>query len=138
MSDRRRNRRRPPLAVAVPAAIGIVFMTLPLVGLLTRTPWGDLGELFSDPFVLEALRLSVVTSLAATVLSLAVGVPMAWLLARTTFPGRSLVRGIVLLPMMLAPVVGGAALCSPWVAGDWSGSGSMGSSGSCCPSRHRE
>ncbi len=110
MSDRRRNRRRPPLAVAVPAAIGIVFMTLPLVGLLTRTPWGDLGELFSDPFVLEALRLSVVTSLAATVLSLAVGVPMAWLLARTTFPGRSLVRGIVLLPMVLPPVVGGAAL----------------------------
>ncbi len=94
----------------IPAAIGFAFMALPFIGLLTRTPWGDLGELLTDPFVVEALRLSVVTSLAATVLSLAVGVPMAWLLARTTFPGRSLVRGIVLLPMVLPPVVGGAAL----------------------------
>ena len=110
MSQRRRARRRPPLAVLVPAVIGFAFMALPFIGLLTRTPWGELRELLTDPFVVAALRLSVVTSLAATVLSLTIGVPMAWLLARTSFPGRALVRGIVLLPMVLPPVVGGAAL----------------------------
>jgi molybdate transport system permease protein len=98
------------VAVLVPAVLGFLFMALPFVGLLTRTPWGEMTELLTDPFVVEALRLSVLTSLAATVLSLGVGVPMAWLLARTSFPGRTLVRGIVLLPMVLPPVVGGAAL----------------------------
>jgi molybdate transport system permease protein len=90
--------------------IGLAFMVLPFVGLLVRTPWGELGEHLSDPFVLAALRLSVVTSLAATALCLVIGVPLAWLLARTTFPGRSVVRGVVLLPMVLPPVVGGAVL----------------------------
>ncbi len=110
MSARRQTRRRPPLVVLIPAIIGLAFMTLPLVGLLTRTPWGDLREHLTDPFVVEALRLSVVTSLVATAVSLVIGVPLAWMLARTTFPGRTLVRGIILLPMVLPPVVGGAAL----------------------------
>ncbi len=110
MSQRRRARRRPPPAVLVPAVIGLAFMVLPFVGLLIRTPWGELAEHLSDPFVLAALRLSVVTSLAATALCLVIGVPLAWLLARTTFPGRSVVRGVVLLPMVLPPVVGGAVL----------------------------
>ena len=58
----------------------------------------------------EALALSLVCSLAATVLSLALGTPLAWLLARFDFPGRRLVRALVTLPMVLPPVVGGVAL----------------------------
>ncbi|MPZ52182.1 MAG: molybdate ABC transporter permease subunit [Acidimicrobiia bacterium] len=80
------------------------------MGLLGRTPWSDLGELLGDDVVADALRLSMVTSLGSTAIAVLVGVPLAWLLARVEFPGRTLVRGIVTLPLVLPPVVGGAAL----------------------------
>ena len=86
------------------------FLALPLIGLLARTPWGEMGDLLSEPAATAALRLSVVVAVSATVLATAFGVPLAWLLARTRFRGRSLVRALVLLPMVLPPVVGGVAL----------------------------
>src|SRR5690606_28852248 len=80
------------------------------VGLLQRAPWSDLWELLGTDAVREALRLSLVTSLLATAISLALGVPLAWVLARVAFPGRRVARALVTLPMVLPPVVGGAAL----------------------------
>jgi molybdate transport system permease protein len=99
-----------PRAVVALAALGVLFVALPLAGLLQRTPWTDLPRLLGRSEVREALRLSLVTSLLAVVLSVVLGVPLAWVLARSAFPGRSVVRGIVTLPMVLPPVVGGAAL----------------------------
>jgi molybdate transport system permease protein len=107
---RARAAGRTPLALVPPAALTLAFLVLPLIALLQRAPWSSLGELLGEPLVTEALRLSLVSALAATGLSLVGGVPLAWMLARTEFPGRSLVRGVVLLPMVLPPVVGGAAL----------------------------
>jgi molybdate transport system permease protein len=83
---------------------------LPLAGLAARTPWRDLPELIASEVVVDALRLSLLTSVAAAAVSLALGVPLAWLLARVEFPGRYLLRAVVTLPMVLPPVVGGAAL----------------------------
>ena len=83
---------------------------LPLAGLLARTPWPNLGSLLTGEVVTDALGLSLLTSLAATAIAAVVGVPLAWLLARTDFPGRTLARGLVTLPLVLPPVVGGAAL----------------------------
>ena len=85
-------------------------MLLPLVGLLQRAPWGDLWHLLGTPVVREALRLSMLTSIAATVIAVALGVPLAWVLARVEFPGKRVARALVTLPMVLPPVVGGAAL----------------------------
>ena len=110
MNRRRRPRGRAPWVLLPFAGLGVAFVALPLVALLQRTPWSDLGDLLGDPVVTDALRLSIVSAFAATGISLLVGVPLAWVLARTTFPGRSLVRGLVTLPMVLPPVVGGAAL----------------------------
>ncbi len=59
---------------------------------------------------MEALRLSLVTATAATAVCLLLGVPLAWLLARADLPGRTLVRALVTLPLVLPPVVGGVAL----------------------------
>jgi molybdate transport system permease protein len=87
-----------------------IFFVGPLLGLLERTPWRDLPDLLGEPQVRTALRLSLVCSLSATALSIVLGVPLAWLLARTRFPGQSVVRALVLLPMVLPPVVGGVAL----------------------------
>ncbi|KOG46930.1 ABC transporter permease [Streptomyces decoyicus] len=101
---------RTPLALAVPALVAIAFLLMPLVGILARTPWNDLGTHLTSPDVLEALRLSLVVSFCALGLSLLLGVPLAWLLARVSFPGKALVRSLVLLPMVLPPTVGGVAL----------------------------
>jgi molybdate transport system permease protein len=91
-------------------AIGLAIFVVPFLGLLARVPWRDLPALLADDLVTDALRLSLVTSLAATVIAVIVGIPLAWIMARVDFPGRSLVRGFVTLPLVLPPVVGGAAL----------------------------
>ena len=103
---------RPPYLLLVPAALAVGFLVVPLAALLARTPWRDLGSHLSDPAVLEALRLSLVTSLAAVVVVVAVGIPLAWLLARVDFPGRTVVRALVVVPLVLPPVVAGVALLS--------------------------
>ncbi|MFG2064094.1 ABC transporter permease [Micromonospora sp. NPDC048871] len=107
---RRSHTRRVPVALLVPATIGLLFLLLPLVGLLVRTPWGTLPQRLTEPGVLTALRLSVQTATLATLLCLVLGVPLAWLLARVPFPGRRLVRALVTVPLVLPPVVGGVAL----------------------------
>lgn len=106
----RHRRSRPPLVVTVLATIGVAIFAIPLVGLLARTPWRQLPALFSSAVVVDALKLSLISSFSATLIAAIVGVPLAWVLARTEFPGRALVRGLVLLPLVLPPVVGGAAL----------------------------
>ncbi len=104
------GRDRLPAPALGLAVVAVAFFTLPFVGLLWRTPWGDAWGVLSQPAVRQALRLSVVCSLWATGLSLLFGVPLAWLLARVDFRGRSVVRAMCTLSMVLPPVVGGVAL----------------------------
>jgi len=107
---RRARHRRVPVALLLPAALGLAFLVLPLAGLLVRAPWSTLPQRLTEPGVLTALRLSLQTATLATLLCLALGVPLAWLLARVEFPGRRLVRALVTVPLVLPPVVGGIAL----------------------------
>ena len=109
-SRTRRLHRPPPLIACVIAGVGVTFFALPLLGMLERAPWGEVWDDLTADATLEALRLSLVCSLAATALSLVFGVPLAWVLARAQFPGRRLARALVTLPMVLPPVVGGVAL----------------------------
>ena len=104
------TRRRVPLALLVPAVLGLAFLVLPLLGLVVRAPWATLPQRLVQPGILAALRLSLVCATLATVLCLVLGVPLAWLLARVEFPGRRLVRALVTVPLVLPPVVGGVAL----------------------------
>jgi molybdate transport system permease protein len=90
--------------------LGLAVFAAPFIGLLSRVPWTDLPDLLANDLVTDALRLSLITSLTATLVSVLIGVPLAWILARLDFPGRSIVRGLVTLPLVLPPVVGGAAL----------------------------
>jgi molybdate transport system permease protein len=115
--DRRHDVRRRavkggrlPLPVLALAVVAIAFFALPFIGLLWRTPWRDVVDLVTSSDALDALRLSIVTSLWSTALSLVFGVPLAWLLARVEFRGRALVRALCTLSMVLPPVVGGVAL----------------------------
>lgn len=106
---RRAERSLPWPALAL-AMIAIVFFALPLIGLMSRAPWSDAGSILRRPAVRQALRLSIVCSLCATALSVLLGLPLAWLLARRRFFGRSVVRALCTLSMVLPPVVGGVAL----------------------------
>ncbi|MCS0634839.1 ABC transporter permease [Streptomyces sp. LP05-1] len=101
---------RTPVTLAVPALLAVAFLLLPLIGVLARTEWGELLGHLGSGATTEALRLSLVVSCWALGLSLLLGVPLAWLLARVPFPGKALVRSLVLLPMVLPPTVGGVAL----------------------------
>ncbi|MFE2020860.1 ABC transporter permease [Streptomyces sp. NPDC059499] len=107
---RRATGPRAPIALAIPALLAIAFLLLPLVGILARTSWRDLGAHLTTPETTEALTLSLIVSAWALGLSVVLGVPLAWLLARVDFPGKAFVRSLVLLPMVLPPTVGGVAL----------------------------
>jgi molybdate transport system permease protein len=99
-----------PVVVVVLACVGLALFVIPLIGLIGRVPWSSLPELLSSEIVVDALRLSVIASITATAIAFMLGIPLAWVLARVDFPGRALVRGVVTLPLVLPPVVGGAAL----------------------------
>ena len=104
------RRERAPIWIAVLAAIGAAFFVVPLVGLVVRTPWGDAVRSLTSADTLEALKLSLIASLSSTALALVFGVPLAWVYARIDFRGRSILRALTTLPMVLPPVVGGIAL----------------------------
>ncbi len=96
--------------VFVPAAVGALFVVLPLAAMLDRVEWNDFFSLISSDSSVDALKLSLRTSTASTILCVLFGVPMAMVLARTSFPGQQVLRSLVLLPLVLPPVVGGIAL----------------------------
>jgi molybdate transport system permease protein len=116
-------RSRTPTTLWILAGVGAVFVSLPLVALLIRAPWTDVASSLSGAGAGAALRLSIVVSVTATILSVLLGVPLAWILARTRIPGRSVLRAVVVLPVVLPPVVGGigllAALGRGGVVGRW-------------------
>ena len=110
MGARRVTRRPPPWPLAGPALLGALLLVLPLAGLLLRAPWGGLADILGTPEVLDALWLSLLSATLATAVSLVLGVPLAWVLARSALPGVRLLRALVTLPLVLPPVVGGVAL----------------------------
>ncbi|MFI1799142.1 ABC transporter permease [Streptomyces sp. NPDC020379] len=117
------RRGRTPWALGLPAALAVAFLLLPLAGILVRTPWTTLPSRLGSHEVTEALGLSLLVSGWALLLSLLLGVPLAWLLARVEFPGKALARCLVMLPMVLPPTVAGVALLQGYgrrgVLGPW-------------------
>jgi len=101
---------RIPLVLLVPAVLGAALLVVPTLSLVVQTPWGDFWSQVSSTPVLQALRLTAVASVATVVLCMLLGTPLAWLLARVDFRGRSLLRAAVLVPLVLPPVVAGVAL----------------------------
>jgi molybdate transport system permease protein len=101
---------RPPLVLLVPAVVAAALLVVPMVTLVLDTPWsGFVGQLTS-PSVLQALWLTILASLCTVLACVVLGTPLAWLLGRVRFPGRALLRALVLVPLVLPPVVAGVAL----------------------------
>jgi molybdate transport system permease protein len=110
-------------AVAALAIAGIAFVLLPVVALVVRAPWTHAASALVSNGGLTALRLSLVVSVWAAALSIVMGLPMAWVLARGRVPGRAAIRALIVLPIVLPPVVGGigllAALGRAGLVGRW-------------------
>src|SRR5437660_2533380 len=96
--------------VALLASIFLLFLGVPLVALLFREPPAAIWAGMMEPDVFQALQLSLVTTCLSTVIAVAFGLPVAYILARTNFPGRKLAETLVVMPTVLPPVVAGVAL----------------------------
>ncbi|MEP6853101.1 MAG: ABC transporter permease [bacterium] len=102
--------RNAPWPVLLVGAAALMVFALPLLALLVRAPWRSLLSILRDEQAVTALRLSLGCATAATALSVLLGVPLAWVLARGRLPGTAVIRAFALLPLVLPPVAGGVAL----------------------------
>ena len=120
---RQRSRSFSGAVFVAVAGAGLLLLALPLVALVVRAPWSSVGDILGDHAATTALRLSLVCSLAATVVAVALGVPLGWLLARRRVPLARLVRSVALVPLVLPPVAGGVGLLMAFgrngLAGRW-------------------
>ncbi|MFG1935212.1 ABC transporter permease [Mycobacterium sp. NPDC048908] len=99
-----------PRWIYLPAAIGALFVVLPLVAVAVKVDWPHFWTLISSQSSTTALMLSLKTAAASTALCLLLGVPMALVLARSDARLVRIARPVILLPLVLPPVVGGIAL----------------------------
>lgn len=88
----------------------LIFLVLPLVALVTRIRPSGLIESLGNAQVLQAISLSLTTTLISTFVALLLGTPLAFLVARRSFPGRAGLDTLLDLPMVLPPSVAGIAL----------------------------
>lgn len=99
-----------PRWIYLPAAIGTLFVIVPLMAVAAKVDWPNFLSLITSESSLTALALSLKTATASTVLCVVFGVPMALVLARNDSRFVRLARPLILLPLVLPPVVGGIAL----------------------------
>ena len=99
-----------PRWIYIPAAIGAVFVLLPLIAVAAKVDWPHFWSLITSESSTTALVLSLKTAAASTALCLLLGVPMALVLARSDARLVQMARPLILLPLVLPPVVGGIAL----------------------------
>ena len=98
-------------AVVVLAVLFAVFFLLPFAGLIDRA-WDDgkVWELARSGTAREAMKLSFWTSTLTATISVVVGTPVAYLLARGKFRGKAIIDALIDLPIVLPPTVAGVAL----------------------------
>jgi molybdate transport system permease protein len=97
-------------AVAIASALLVLFIAVPLAALYLHVAPARFAAALASPAALAALRISLVTTLASLVLTLTLGTPLAYALARGRFAGRHAVDALVDLPIVVPPAVAGLAL----------------------------
>lgn len=88
----------------------LLFVVAPLAGMAWRTTWPELAGTAADFEVRRSIGLTLWTSMAATLLMAVAAVPLAFLLARKTFPLKSLVSALVDLPVVIPHSAAGIAV----------------------------
>jgi molybdate transport system permease protein len=98
------------ILVAGAGGLCVAFISLPLLALLGRVPFDTVWATLGTPLVLDALRLSALSSLVSLGLIIAFGTPVAYGLGRGQFPGKQVIETVLELPLVLPPAVAGVAL----------------------------
>ncbi len=92
----------------------VLYLFLPVIALFFRTTPSLFFDSLKNPVVIESLKLSLVTSAAATLVAVAAGTPAAYLHSRHHYLGKEIVDVIIDLPLILPPAVAGVALLMLW------------------------
>ena len=100
----------PRVVLAGAGACLVLFIIGPLLRLLLLASPPTLGEALGDPELRDSIGLTVLTASVATLIAVLFGVPLAYLLARRSFPGRRVVQGLIDLPVVIPHPVAGIAL----------------------------
>jgi len=101
---------RVPRILLIPAAIGLAFLILPIIGLLFRLDWATMPAAITSQAARDALSLSLRTATVATLICIVIGVPLALVIARSGSRVGGVLRAFTTLPLVLPPLVGGIAL----------------------------
>ncbi len=96
--------------VAIAAAVLVAFIAVPLAALYAHLSPAAFARAIAGAPAQAALRISLFTTAWSLALTLVLGTPLAYVLARREFPGRTLVDALVDLPIVVPPAVAGLAL----------------------------
>ena len=104
------ERRKQAILLALPASLALLFFfILPMVYILIRTltenGTADFTEFFTDPFYLDILWTTIRVSLVSTAVSLLLGYPTAYYMARTTSRLKQAMVIVILFPFLVSAVV---------------------------------
>ncbi|HEX3318497.1 MAG TPA: ABC transporter permease [Solirubrobacteraceae bacterium] len=99
-----------PVALIAAAAVTLAFLALPVIAIFTDVSPSELLDSLDDPTTVDALRLSLETTVIALAVILLMGTPVAWVLATRRFRGRSVLVTVLELPVVLPPAVAGIGL----------------------------
>ena len=98
------------LIITLAAALILLFLVAPLAGMFVSTSLSDLFETAKDTEVQQSIKLTLWVSLAATIIFSLAAIPLAYLLARKSFPFKSIVSGIIDLPVVIPHSAAGIAI----------------------------
>ena len=98
------------LVILIASSVLLLFLLIPLLVLLMRAIEADLLQQLTQPTVTQALRLSLLTSVLSTLITVTLGTPLAYSLARRRVPARPAIETLLDLPIVLPPAVAGLAL----------------------------
>lgn len=102
-----------------------LIVLIPLGGLFVQSAklgWEGFWDVVAEERVIDALRLSFVTALVAAAINAVMGLLLAWVLVRYSFPGRRIIDAMVDLPFALPTAVAGIALATLYAPNGWIGS----------------
>lgn len=110
----------------------VLFVVAPVVGMFAATSFAEISQTVAEQEVLSSIRLTLLAALSAAVVCCVGGIPLAWLLARKRFSGRSLLIAVLDLPIVIPHSAAGIALLTligrQSLLGRWSGGGLVGTS----------
>lgn len=99
----------------------LLFIVAPLAGMFLQTSGVQYAETVNDPEVMRSIRLTLLSSLAGTIIFGIAAIPLAYVLSRRDFPGKNIVNGLVDLPVVIPHSAAGIAILGLVSRGTWIG-----------------